>query len=167
MRRPLEDLPKMIVEGRHVEVLTEVVTTLAECVQALNSETQRVDDTCEQNQSMSGHIRTLIDEVTKLQGRELYMCSDDVIWHRDGDRMYPLNDDGDHVDPDAWEHRGSIEVKRMRRPEQFPTFAQLESNNWRNVRGRVVKEPLKRVTELDVVKRHVRQLEARLSELEG
>lgn len=159
MRRSLEDLPKMIVEGRHVEVLTEVVTTLAECVQAVNLETQRVDDTREQNQSMSGHIRTLIDELTKLQGRELWMDRDGDIWHHDDGRMYPLTDEGEHVDPRNLRHRarGVAPILGMLRPERYPTFPELNQSVG----------ILKRVTELDVVRRHVRQLEARLSELEG
>lgn len=86
------------------------------------------------------------------------MCADEIIWHRDGDRMIPLNDEGEHVDPDAPHNRGSIEVQRMRRHESFPTLRQLQDLN---------KAPLTPVTELDVVKRHVRKLEARLSELEG
>ena len=103
-------------------------------------------------------IEALQKEVLELRGRELYMCDDGIIWHRDGDRMIPLNDEGGHVDPDAWYNRGSIEVQRMRRPDRFPTMKQLQEIN---------SNPLKPVTELDVVRRHVGQLAARIVELDG
>lgn len=107
----------------------------------------------------------LMQEMTRVQGRELYMCADEIIWHRDGDRMIPLNDEGEHVDPDALHNRGSVEVQRMRRRTSFPTFTQLQEINRRNDNGRLVETPLVRVTELDVVKLHVRRLEAQIREL--
>jgi hypothetical protein len=103
-------------------------------------------------------VMALQQEVIRLNGRELYMCQDDLIWHRDGDRMFPLADDGSHIDPDALHNRGSIEVQRMRNARRFPTLKQLQDTQ---------KTPLKRVTELDVVRRHARLLEARIVELES
>lgn len=103
-------------------------------------------------------LRSLQEELVKQRGRELYLCADGIIWHRDGDRMIPLTDEGDHINPLEMKHRGSLVMLHMRNPNRFPTFTQLQSYN---------KMPLMPVTELDVVKRHVRKLEARLSELEG
>jgi hypothetical protein len=110
------------------------------------------------NSQIEGLIEALQQEVLELRGRELYLCEDDIIWHRDGDRMIPLADDGGHIDPDAFHNRGSIEVQRMRRPDRFPTLKQLQA---------IQKTPLKQVTELDVVRRHARRLEARIVELES
>lgn len=154
--KTVEQLPAMIVQGRHVEVLTNLVHMMSGCIEGINIETGRVDKLQETVQSMSGHIRTLIDELTKVQGRELYLCKDEIIWHRDGDRMIPLTLEGDHVNPRHLRHRGSAAVQSMTRHEAYPTFTQLQEFN---------KIPLMRVTELDVVKLHVRRLEAQVREL--
>ena len=103
-------------------------------------------------------VMALQQEVIRLNGRELYMCEDDIIWHRNGDRMMPLADDGNHIDPDALHNRGSIEVQRMRAAHRFPTLKQLQATQI---------TPLKQVTELDVVRRHARRLETRIVELES
>lgn len=108
------------------------------------------------NAQLEDLVKTLQQEVLQLRGRELYMCEDEIIWHRDGDRMIPLTLEGDHVNPRHLRHRGSAAVQSMTRHGSYPTFTQLQKFNER---------PLIRVTELDVVKLHVRRLEAQVREL--
>lgn len=158
--RSLEELPRLVVEGRHTEVLGTIITVLSHVVQQVNADTARVDKLGDASQSMSGHVRTLIDELTKLQGRELYQDAGGVdIWHLENGKMYPLSDEGEHIDVRGLRHRARYvaPVLGMNRPSSFPTYEQID-----RLHG-----PLQRVTELDVVRRHVRRLEARIVDLEG
>jgi hypothetical protein len=109
--------------------------------------------------SMSRMLTGLNESVIKLEGRELWMDNDGDIWHHHEGRMYPLTDEGEHVNVREMRHRTRAgDVMGMQRPDAFPTLAQV---------GEDQSGLLVRCTELDVVKRYVRRLEARLSELEG
>lgn len=94
-----------------------------------------------------------------MSPRELWMDNDGDIWHHQNGRMYPLTDEGEHINVREMRHRTRCgEVMGMQRPEAFPTLQQVADAE----AGQLI-----RCTELDVVKRHVRKLEARISELEG
>lgn len=123
--------------------------------------------TPEESRQMSQLVQ-LVDamdrRLTALQestiARELWMDNDGDIWHHENGRMYPLNDEGEHIDVRNLRHRARRvgPVLGMQKDESFPTLGQVQD---------LMAGQLARCTELDVVKRHVRKLEARLSELEG
>ena len=121
-------------------------------------ETAQMRQLVELVDSMERRLTQLHAAVLKLEGRELWMDNDCDIWHHHEGRMYPLTDEGEHVNVREIRHRGSADVQRMNRPNRFPTLQEVADDQ----SGLLV-----RCTELDVVKRHVRRLEARLSELEG
>lgn len=147
---------------RHLNGLTEAGHLMMARIEVLENELKQMPQLVVLIDSMSTHQAGLHEELIAQRGRELYMCSDEIIWHRDGDRMIPLTDEGEHVDPRSMRarvSRGVASLQNMTRHDRFPTMKQLQDLQHPT--------PLKPVTELDVVKRYVRKLEARLSELEG
>ena len=109
--------------------------------------------------AMERRLTQLHEAVLKLEGRQLWMDSGDDIWHHHEGRMYPLTNEGEHVDVRSLRHRDRRvgPVLGMQKADNFPTFEQVD-----RLHGN-----LKRCTELDVVKRHVRRLETQLSEVAG